>query len=315
MTNDCPTMSAVICTRNRGEGVVAALTTLLANSHPSFEAILVDQSDNDDTFIAIERFKTDPRFRYLRTPTKGLGISRNIGLSLASGEFVAFTDDDCEVPPDWLERIEIAIRRYSRVALVFCNVLPGPHDEAKGFIPQSVRRNSLLVCSIHHKYRARGIGAGMAMRRTVILNDLGGFDECLGAGAMFFSSEDIDLAIRALLKGWWIYETVETAVIHNGFRTWAQGGDLTKRDWAGIGATYAKTVKCRYWQTVGILAYEVLIHTLWEPTIEVLQRRRPRGFKRFIYFWRGFIAGLQTPVDRARIVYMPQKFQTTGAVR
>lgn len=303
MTNDCPAISAVICTRNRGNAVTTALTTLLANSHPSFEVILVDQSDNDDTCIAIEQFKADSRFRYLRTPTRGLGISRNIGLSQAGGEVVAFTDDDCEVPPDWLERIEAAIRRYSQVALIFCNVLPGPHDETKGFIPQSVRTNRLLVRSIHQKYHARGIGAGMAVRRTVILNELGGFDECLGAGARFFSSEDIDLAIRALLKGWWVYETDETAVVHNGFRTWAQGSDLTKRDWAGIGATYAKTIKCGYWQTAGVIAYEVLNHTLWEPIVEVLQQHRPRGLKRFIYFWRGFMAGLRTPVDRTRIIY------------
>ena len=305
MTNDCPTMSAVICTRNRGAGVVAALTTLLANSHPNFEAILVDQSDNDDTFIAIEQFKADSRFHYLRSPTKGLGVSRNIGLSLARGGIVAFTDDDCEVPPDWLEQIEIAIRRYSRVALVFCNVLPGPHDETKGFIPQSVRTDSLLVRSIHHKYYAQGIGAGMAMRRDVILNTLGGFDECLGAGGMFFSAEDTDLEVRTLLKGWWVYETNETAVIHNGFRTMVQGIDLTRRDWTGRGATYAKAIKCGYWQVAGVVAYEVLNHTLWEPTISIFQRHRPHGYRRFIYFWHGFMAGLRTPVDHTRIVYTP----------
>jgi glycosyltransferase involved in cell wall biosynthesis len=306
-----PAISAVICTRNRGSSVVKALGTLLANTHPSFEVILLDQSDNNETACAIEPFHQDARLRYLHTTTKGLGVARNIGLSLAKAEIVAFTDDDCEVPPDWLEKIESAIWRYPRVALLFCNVLPGAHDKSKGFIPQSVRTNSVLVHSIRQKYNARGIGAGMAVRRDVVWHGLGGFDECLGAGGMFYSSEDIDLAIRVLLKGWWVYETNETAVVHNGFRTWAQGVELTRRDWTGIGATYAKALKCGYWQTAGVIAYEVISHTLLEPIVEVVEHRRPRGFKRFFYFWRGFNAGWHTPVDRVRAIYIPGVVRAT----
>src|SRR4029079_1375471 len=92
------------------------------------------------------------------------------------------------------------------------------------------------------KSRARGMGAGMAVRRRAVLS-LGGFDEQLGPGGRLRSGEARDLAARALVAGWWVLQIPDAYVVHHGFRTWVEGRSLTRRDWFGIGAAYAKQLK------------------------------------------------------------------------
>ena len=298
-------ITAVICTRNRGSSVMAALETVLANTPSNFEVIVVDQSTNEDTARAVEPFCTDPRFHYVRTPTQGLGVARNIGLAEACSAVVAFTDDDCTVPANWLARMNAIFERYPRVAVAFCNVAPAPYDPRQGFIPHYLRRGNQLVRTMRDKCRARGMGAGMVVRKSAILAT-GGFDEHLGAGGLFPSCEDGDIAVRALINGWWVYETDEATVVHYGFRNWSDGRELTKRDWIGIGAAYAKPVRRGYWRVTIVIAYEVLNYTLWQPFLNIFRAKRPQGLRRFVYFWVGFLRGMGTPVDGGRLVYAPR---------
>src|SRR4051812_9656799 len=91
-------ITAVICTRNRGEAVVRAAASVLANDHPSFRVVVVDQSSDGLSEKAMERLLLDPRLKYVKSQTIGVSRARNEGLSLADTEVVCFTDDDCEVP-------------------------------------------------------------------------------------------------------------------------------------------------------------------------------------------------------------------------
>ena len=298
-----PDISAVVCTRNRGASVVATIQSILASTHPNFELVLVDQSTNRETEEAIAEFRTDPRLKYLPSATKGLGRARNIGMKQARGEVVAFTDDDCTVPTNWLEVMQATFRHNPRVTVAFCNVEVAPHDTTTGFIPGYVRSESKLVRNFWDKCKARGIGAGIAVRREQILA-LGGFDEELGAGGLFPSCEDGDMAVRALSRGQWVYETHEVAVLHYGFRTWEEGKELTKRDWVGIGAAYVKPLKAGTWGVLPVVLYESLRYCVFEPFAPLLRLRRPRGFSRLIYLIQGMLLGLKQPIDRAHLVYL-----------
>lgn len=62
-----------------------------------------------------------------------------------------------------------------------------------------------------------GIGASYAIRRKVI-TELSGFDELMGLAASFPSCDDGDIAVRAMLLGYVVYETDAVAVEHTGFR-------------------------------------------------------------------------------------------------
>lgn len=295
-------ISVVVCTRNRCDFTVGIMRTILLNEYPDFEVILVDQSTNNDTANAIGQFLGDPRFQYIHSTTQGAGRARNIGLSQAQGDIVAFTDDDCTVPSNWLEVIMGIFATYPRVAMLFCNVDPAPYDGSVGFIPAYQRHDDLLVRTLWDKCRARGMGAGMAVRRDFILS-IGKFDENLGPGAPFLACEEGDLAVRVLLNGGWVYETHQTSVTHYGFRTWHEGKQLTKRDWFGIGAAYAKPLKCGYWRVIIIVMYEMLVEALLKPLTKLLRLKKPQGLKQVFYFFQGFVKGLRTPVDCQHIIY------------
>lgn len=299
-----PLVSAVVCTRNRGDSAVGIIETILANRYPNFEVILVDQSTNDETAQAIDRFRADPRFQYIRSATQGAGRARNIGLYQAQGEIVLSTDDDCTVPPDWIATMVTVFQRHPRVAVAFCNVAPGPHDETAGFIPAYQRRGTKLVRTLWDKCQARGIGAGLALRREAILA-IGGFDDNLGPGSLFRDCDEGDLAVRALLNHWWGYETDEVTILHYGFRTWEQGKVLASRSWYGIGAAYAKPLRCGYWSILLVIMYELFVEALLKPLINLSHFRRPHGLKQALYFCQGFVKGMQTPIDCQRLTYMP----------
>lgn len=297
-----PTISAIVCTRNRGASAVDTVRSILASDHGSFELIVVDQSTDDTTAEALRPFRSDPRFTYVPTTTKGLGRARNIGMRHARAPIVAFTDDDCTVPGDWLRVLEASFTRHPQVTVLFCNVLEGEHDASKGFIPAYKRTSPALVKSFWGKCRARGIGAGMGARRDPILA-MGGFDETLGAGGLFPSAEDADIAVRAVAHGQWVYETNEVAVVHYGFRTWREARDLAARDWEGLGAAYVKPLKAGHAGALVVLLYELAVPCLLEPLAPVLRLRRPRGLGRMLYFIKGCARGLGHPIDRQQIAY------------
>ena len=299
-------ITALVCTRNRGASITGAVSSILASTHPEFELVVIDQSTNDETAQVLAPFLGDARLRYLPTRTQGLGKARNLGLAEARGEVVAMTDDDCEVPPHWLETMAAAFAAHPDVAVAFCNVEAVPYDAKAGFIPAYVRSGSKLLSSGLDKCRARGIGAGIAVRRPAVLA-LGGFDEMLGAGAAFFGCEDGDLVVRALALGYGVYETDAVAVLHSGFRTWAEGRNLARRDFFAIGAAYAKPLKCGHWRFLVVPAYELGRHALWPPLADLLQLRRPRGVARIGAFFRGFIQGWRTPVDPRTLLFRPQE--------
>src|SRR5690606_33229844 len=98
-------VSVIICTRNRGDQITAAVRSVLASTFSHFEFLIIDQSTNNETEQAVASFAHDRRLRLVRSDTVGKGNALNLGLSLAQGEIIALTDDDCIVPRDWLGQI------------------------------------------------------------------------------------------------------------------------------------------------------------------------------------------------------------------
>jgi glycosyltransferase involved in cell wall biosynthesis len=298
-------VSAVVCTRNRGPRVAATVESVLANTGCDFELIVVDQSTDDRVAEAMARFLPDERVRYLRSDTVGVSRARNLGLAAARTAVVAFTDDDVTVPRDWLATTGRLFDEHERVVVAFYNVRAAPHDAAKGFIPAYLRPGTHVVTGVLAKCAAKGIGAGLSVRRQPVL-DLGGFDGLLGPGARFPSCEDGDMALRALLAGWEVLETDAVTVTHDGFRTWEEGKALTKRDWYGIGAAYAKPIRAGKLATVVVVAYEGIWRAVLLPFAPLLRMKRPQGLRRGWYFWRGFARALTMPVDRRSLLFAEQ---------
>ena len=190
----------------------------------------------------LEEFAGDDRLTCIHSSTRGVSAARNVGIMTARNDLVLIIDDDVTVGPNWAADFARSLAGMNDVAVAFCAVEAAHHDESAGFIPDHLVHHSQTVRSVSFKSLIEGIGAGMAVRREAVL-ELGGFDETLGPGAPFRSGEDRDIAIRALMRGWSVCSTADASVTHHGFRTWDEGRQLTRRDWFGIGATYAKPVK------------------------------------------------------------------------
>jgi glycosyltransferase involved in cell wall biosynthesis len=295
-------VSVVVCTRNRGSSVVATLESIFSNSIQPDEVVLIDQSENEETACAIAPFLERNHFHYYPSTTKGAGRARNEGIRLSKGKYILMTDDDCTAPDNWVGAITNIFNQHPSVGIIFSTVAAGPHDCTAGAIPNLVFHQSRQYRNIWQYYKSGGMGASMALRRAA-LNSIGTFDEMLGPGSTFLSGEDHDLALRALLHQWNVYEAAEVTVLHHGFRTMAEYRLLTKRDAVAVGAVHAKYIRCAKWNVLAVMAYHLFVKGLWQPFSMIFRLKFPRGVKRFTYYWKGFFQGLRTPVDCTKIIY------------
>lgn len=299
-----PTISVVIPTRNRGRKPIATLTSVLRNSPVDCEIILVDQSTNDDTERAVRENFDDQRLIYLRTDKVGAGWARHLGIQHARGRFVAMADDDCLVPKRWLETFLKLFQENDRVGLIFSSVTPLENNRSDGFTPNYNVDSDRLLRHSFDAWNGVGLGASMAMRRQAIIQ-IGNFDIHTGPGSIFRSGDDLDLALRLLRHNWWVLETGRTAVIHDGFRENSEYRRLSERDWYAAGGILGKHLKCGNWAVSLLTCNMVITQAIGAPASELLRLRPPRGARRIIYFSRGLIAALRTPVRRQPILFNP----------
>jgi len=291
-----PSITIVISTRNREEGIVGTIETILQNDYPDFEVRVIDQSDGNVIEASIRQFLNDPRFRYVRTTTRGLSAGRNLGIRGAKSELIATTDDDCRTPPHWLRELAFSFGVDHRIGVVFGNTRPGPHDSRGGFVPSYTRMEPFMARSILEKQHVEGIAACMGLKKSV-WQALGGFDELLGSGALFRAADETDFTIRALLAGYYVYETPAFSVLHLGFRTWGKGRTLIYDYLYGIGATLVKHLKFRHWPILLILFNLMWRWAAGHPAVDF--GHFPPRWLRIRAFARGFIAGAAHPVDRS----------------
>lgn len=288
-----PMMTVVISTRDRSDLILRSVQSVLGNDYPSFELRVVDQSEDNKTAEQLQPLLGSTPLCYLRTSTRGLSLGRNLGIDGALGELIAMTDDDCEVPHDWLRKIGAVFASDPRVDIVLGNVLAGPHDPRSGFIPSYFRKEPFLARSVSDKTKVEGIGACMSLKRSV-WKDLKGFDPLLGAGAPFRSAEETDFIVRALRVGYYVYETPDVSVTHHGFHLWKGGPDLIRGHMYGIGAMLAKHLKMKHWEVLGILLH-LICRWMWGQPVVNFGFIPPRRL-RMASFINGFFKGISAPL-------------------
>ena len=119
-------ISAIITTYKRDEGIVLnALKSVESQSYPVYEIIVVDDNpfnngQESDLSRSI-RFAVSEKAVYLKQPkgNAGANAARNLGIQNASGDYIAFLDDDDEWLPTKIEE-EIQAFSNDNIGLVFC---------------------------------------------------------------------------------------------------------------------------------------------------------------------------------------------------
>jgi len=201
----------------RGGTVGATIRAIRAQTWSDWELIVLGQGPRDELEAAVTVGSAgDPRVRYVQLARKGLSRARNAALGAAAGSVVAFTDDDCEPKPDWLATIAGAFLSDPSVGLVGGAVLSPPTSGRLTACP-TVEPSESLYDPVADPGRPPGrwdwIGANFAVRRNVA-EQLGRFDECLGAGADFPAAEDTDYKLRLESAGVRMLTTPRAAVLH-----------------------------------------------------------------------------------------------------
>jgi glycosyltransferase involved in cell wall biosynthesis len=127
MRGSCPDLSIILCTYNRAALLARALSALCRDSRSSapVEVIVVDNNSTDATAAVVERFMSMRiPVRYLHEPRQGLSHARNAGILSTTAPLVAFTDDDVEPAPQWIDAVLAAFARHPQIAWVGGKVLP-----------------------------------------------------------------------------------------------------------------------------------------------------------------------------------------------
>jgi hypothetical protein len=101
-------VTVIINTYNRARRLERCLATLAEQTFRDFEVVVVNGPSVDDTPGVLARFAG--RIRVVQTPSRVLSVSRNEGIAAASGDLIAFIDDDAVAHPRWLEEMALAFQ-------------------------------------------------------------------------------------------------------------------------------------------------------------------------------------------------------------
>jgi glycosyltransferase involved in cell wall biosynthesis len=206
-----PSLTVAICTRDRATIAKRCLDSLLPLQKAyGFELLVIDNAPSDQATAQL--VKELPTVRYTLEKYPGLNFARNRAWKEASGELIAYLDDDVVVDRDWVAGLQEAVTENPDAAAFTGLVMPLKLDTRaqvlfekrngfrRGFDKKRFGRilagNSLYPCGAG----IFGAGCNMAFRRDT-LRELGGFDEALDTGPSLPGGGDLDIFYRIIRAG------------------------------------------------------------------------------------------------------------------
>ena len=209
-----PDVSVVVCTRDRADLLSRSLETIIAAMRVTeldVELVVVDNGSTDRTESVLSDLRRgNPELSVVAEPTAGIARARNAGLSAARGRAVLFTDDDTEVPPDWITKMAAPLLSGAADA-VAGGVVMAPELERDWMTPD------LRSMYFADNPRPPAVNPGMAganMGVTAEVAEEFRFDEALGTPA-YPGSEDVVFYVQVLEAGKRIAGVPDAAVEHH----------------------------------------------------------------------------------------------------
>lgn len=204
--------SVVISTYNRADLLDKCLRALAGQNIPpeNYEIIVIDDGSTDHTERILEGFSADNpaiNFNHINQHNSGPARGRNVGIRLAKGDIIFFTDDDCIVPNDWITTLASIYEFFPDTAGV-----GGWYEYA----PKMLKRSSFAQFDSISVWKGFGNGQDIQITynnlflknpagntsntsyRNSVLREVGGFDESIS----YVGRVDWELKRRIMDKGY-----------------------------------------------------------------------------------------------------------------
>jgi glycosyltransferase involved in cell wall biosynthesis len=269
--------SLIMATYGRSNEIENFLISLKNQTYKNFELIVIDQNEDDKAYKIIKKFENDINIIYLKVDFKGLSKARNYGLNYASGEVIAFPDDDCEYPNDLLENIKNFFENNDFE--IFCVLAV---DKFKN--KQSLGRWFKKSKKINIINFMRVCPSPCLFIRTKEKLE---FDENFGINSKFYSSEEMDLVFRLLKKGYKGYFERKIFIYH------PYKEDSKERAYyygIGMGAFFRKHLKNDFRLVIPFVE-NLIIRPIGGMILSVF--RKEKFLKNYYSFkgrWKGFLS-------------------------
>lgn len=240
-------ITVVVCTANRASDLAFMLREFAKVRIPprtTVDLLIIDNASTDNTRAVVEEARKFLHLpvNYEYEPRKGSGHARNCGVARATGEIIAWTDDDCIVSEDWLYSIIAHFQSKDAPDLL------GGRIELfdKTHYPISVKTSAIVERMDLLSFPGGVLlSCNMAFHRRLI-DRIGDFDARFGAGASLRGGEDADFVYRAYNAGCKVVYFPDVVVYHHHKRVtrgqvarsrrgyaFSDGAFLTKHIFAG----------------------------------------------------------------------------------
>jgi GT2 family glycosyltransferase len=230
--------SLILATVGRSDDVGRLIRSLSIQTDRRFELIVVDQNADDRLAPFInEGKKAGLELLHLRLDLPSLSGARNLGLAHASGEIVAFPDDDCWYEPNVVETVLAEFfNNVSLDGVIGCWVEQAAHSAKP--------KTGTLSGEAWRRFRGGDASSISLFLKRNLLTRLGGFDENFGVGRWFGAAEETDFILRALSAGACLAHCLGVRV-HHHYAVESTDALLTvcrnaRKRARGTGAIYAK---------------------------------------------------------------------------
>jgi GT2 family glycosyltransferase len=187
--DEWPRVSVVVCTYNGERTIRDCLEGLARLDYPNFEVIVVNDGSTDRT----ARIAAEYDVRLISTHNRGLSAARNTGMEAATGEIVAYTDDDARPDPHWLYYLAHSFRKHGFAGVGGPNIAPA----GDGFVAECIANapGGPVHVLLSDRVAEHIPGCNMAFRRE-ILQEVGGCDPTYRT-----AGDDVDLCWRVQQAG------------------------------------------------------------------------------------------------------------------
>lgn len=267
-------VSIIVVNWNGRHHLQLCLSSLIAQTYPNFEIILVDNGSTDGSQALVREQFPDVRLIALRENV-GFARGNNVGIGASTADYIATINNDTKVDPNWLTALVETAEANPQVGMCAAKLLFWDRPDIINSAGICLDRAGIAWDRLGGQRNSAtpglptpvfGASGGAALYRRTMLDQIGLFDE-----DFFAYLEDVDLAWRARLAGWdCLY--VDTAVIlHRHSATAVEGSPFKNKL---LGRNKVWTILKNYpWPLLLLYLPVILLYDLGSVAIALLNRR------------------------------------------